>query len=271
MRPQEYFAAIDQAYAQLSGSALEERLCSLLSRCAGEFGTSDLFYGSMLNELGGFYRGQRRYPDAEGCFLEALSLFTDRLGPEHPDRATTLNNLAGTHRLMGKWDEAQREFEACLRLYGESVGTEHILYASCLNNLSLLCMDRQEYDRAGQYLAEASDILSKLPPCLDEYATSLSNLANIHYFAKRFDDAEQALKKAIELYETQLGTRTPHYHASLQTLGLVLFKKQDSKGAEQAFAKAYDAALALYGPDHPETKQLLEGLRQLRAILEDKP
>lgn len=138
----DYFEQVDLAYQTLKGPALERRLRELTDRCRAEYGERGALYGSMLNELGSYYRGQGRYEVSERAFREALELLAQSRGTDSPDYATALNNLAGTHRLMGRLKEAEREFAACLTIYRETLGEGDILYAAGLNNLSLVCLDR---------------------------------------------------------------------------------------------------------------------------------
>ena len=250
-----YYQAIDAAYGALSGEALEGRLQELLRQCRMKVGEQDPFYAAMLNELGGYYRGQNRFSESEQCFLQALAIFR-AIDHANSNLATTLNNLAGTHRLMGQYELARQEFSECLTLYRAELGPDHILYASALNNLSLVCLDQRDLDGAERYLSDAAAILSRLPQHQEEYASSLCNLANLHYFRKDGAKARTELETAIKLHETAIGTRTPHYHSALHTLGIVLL---DSGLVEEAYAalqKGATAAEALYGPSHDHTKSI---------------
>ena len=254
------FGQVDLAYQTLPPEQLEQRLRDLTQQAAEETGAASALHASMLGELGGYYRGQRRYAASEDCFCRALDILTDRLGPDHPDRTTMLNNLAGTWRLMGKFAEAEQAFRTCLDSYGRTLGTGHILYASGLNNLSLLYLDQNDYPRAAACLAQASEILSTMPDNREDYATSLCNLAGLHYGQGCFAQAEQEAASAAAIYETELGTRTPHYHAALSTLAAIRRKRGNHAGAKQAMEQAVAAAKSLFGEHHPEYLQLLQTL-----------
>ena len=70
MDPNAYFQAIDTAYGTLSGAELEQRLLQLLEQSRTEYGDTHDFYAAMLNELGGYYRGQNRFQESESCFCK---------------------------------------------------------------------------------------------------------------------------------------------------------------------------------------------------------
>lgn len=93
-----YFEKVDSAYKKLVGSDLENALKDLAVQSGEEYGTSSPFHASMISELGGYYRGQRRYSESEHYFKIALDILKHQLGEENPNYATALNNLAGTHR-----------------------------------------------------------------------------------------------------------------------------------------------------------------------------
>ena len=264
-----YYQAIDTAYGTLTGEVLEQRLLQLLRQSRGDVGSDDPFYAAMLNELGGYYRGQNRFSESEAHFLEALSIFRKK-DNVHTHLATTLNNLAGTHRLMGEFDKARQEFSEALALYAESVGSDHILYASALNNLSLVCLDQRDLDGAEQYLSQASSLLSRMPQHQEEYASSLCNLANLHYFRKESELARTELEEAIILHETTIGTRTPHYHSALHTLGVVLLDCGYVEEAYAALQKGAAASNALYGPDHAHTQSITHMAGLVKQKLEAK-
>ena len=253
MKWQEILFQIDKAY-ELPSEEAEKQLLELDRLCAEEYGKDSFFYGSMLNELGAFYKGQGRFTEAAGCFRKALGLFEVHTGPDKAACATALNNLAGTLRLAGKTDEAEALFRRCLLLYADTVGTSHVLYAAGLNNLSLVCLDRNELDRALQLQLQAAEILRSLPECRDELAVSLINLGALDQKLGRLEEAESLLNEAILLFETELGTDTPHYHTALNGRGVIRYCAGRFAEAEADFSAAAEMAERLYGPDHYEVR-----------------
>ena len=265
------FARIDAAYESCRGPALEDALRAVAADCAAENGEASPLYAAMCSELGGYYRGQARYAESESAFLRALDILRGDPGEDSPDYTTALNNLAGTCRCMGKYEEAERLFRLCLERYAVSPGRQHVLYASALNNYALLCLDRGELARAEALLAQSSEVLSALPACRDEYASALCNRSAL---LLRLDQAEEAvplLEEAAALYERELGTDTPHYHAALNSLGLARLALHDVAGAAESFRRAVSAAEALYGPEHPETQSIRRTLAQVERRQEEHP
>lgn len=267
MMVEEYLAQVDQAYESCpGGEEAEKRLIVLTEQCGDEHGRDSAAYASLLGELGGFYRGQGRYEQAEACFHRALPLLETWLGVGSPQYATTLNNLAGVHRLMGRCGQAMEEFHRCLELYRASVGECHILYASGLNNLSLVHLDLGDLETALELQRQAADILDRLPQAKGELVSSLCNQGALCQRLGRLEEAEEKLKRALVLLREELSTHTPHYHAVLNGLGVVHYAAGRFAAARDCFSQAAQAAQTLYGPDHPEVKAALTH----RALAEER-
>lgn len=250
MKQQEYFSQIDNGYASLKSSELEELLLRLEGQSVEEYGPGSSMHASMLGELGAFYRGQAMYDLSERAFSSALDILAG-LGAG-ADYATALNNLAGTHRLMGRFEQAKAEFSECMKIYRRTVGENHLLYASALNNLSLVCLDTGEAEPALNLLSRASLILAANPSARDEYASSLCNIGALLCRLEHFDDAVARLTEAVKLFETELGKDTPHYHAALNTLGMAHYRLGSFHEAHACFLQAAEAARLLYGSGHRE-------------------
>jgi len=60
-----------------------------------------------LNNLGGLYKDQGKYPHAEPLFRRALLISEETLGPDHPNVATSLENLAQLYREIGYLHKAE--------------------------------------------------------------------------------------------------------------------------------------------------------------------
>lgn len=272
MTLEEYLARVDLAYETCAGSrALEEQLTALAEQCGAEYGLDSSCYASLLGELGGFYRGQARYEESERCFQRALALLEADPGRDSPAYSTALNNLAGAHRLLGRYTEALEEFHTCLELYRAAVGERHVLYAAGLNNLSLVHLDRGELEEALALQEQVADILAGLPQAKDELASSLCNQAAVCQRLGRLSEAAEKLERALTLFRNELGTDTPHYHAALNSLGIVHYAAGRFEAARDCFAQAAQAASDLYGAGHREVQAALAHRAMAERQLEVSP
>jgi tetratricopeptide (TPR) repeat protein len=71
------------------------------------------------------YCEQRQYEQAELCYLRALSIYENVLGPEHPYIAASLNNLALLYRELGQYEQAQPLFQRALSINEKALGPDH--------------------------------------------------------------------------------------------------------------------------------------------------
>ena len=173
---------------------------------------------------------------------------------------------------MGLFDEAEEGFDECLAIYEATVGRKHILYSAGLNNCALVALDKGETDRAAQLLGEAAEILKDLPDRLDEYATSLANNAELFRLLGRYEDAEKNLLEAKDVYENRLcDTFTPHYHAILNSLGLVCMATGRFKEAADWFRKSLVYCERYYNTEHREYKATQRNLAAAEGAIKGRP
>ncbi|MBQ1891106.1 MAG: tetratricopeptide repeat protein [Firmicutes bacterium] len=268
MEVKEYFDIVDKAYKTEDNAVIEseiKRACELARQNEGE---SSAVYSAMLSELGGFYRGMTRFDECLDCFTRAAEIMKVAKGADSADYATCINNRASTYRLMGRFDDAQEELEKCLEIYEKSVGKKHILYSAALNNLGMVALNREDTDAAMEYLTESADILKELPGHLFEYGSSLANTAELYRLLGRYEEAEDNLLKAKAVYDTELNdTYTSHYHAILNSLGLVCMATHRYKEAEEWFEKALTACARYFNTEHREYKSTEHNLEVVRNIM----
>lgn len=268
MEIKEYFGIVDSAYKTEDNAFIEseiKRACELARQNEGE---GSAVYSAMLSELGGLYRGLNRFDECLDCFTKAAEIMKTAKGADSADYATCINNRASTYRMMGRFDDAQDELEKCLRIYEKSVGKKHILYSAALNNLGMVALNREDTDAAMEYLTEAADILKELPGHLFEYGSSLANTAELYRLLGRYKEAEDNLLKAKAVYDTELNdTYTSHYHAILNSLGLVCMATNRYKEAEDWFVKALAACERYFGRDHREYRSTEHNLEVVRNLI----
>jgi tetratricopeptide (TPR) repeat protein len=88
----------------------------LLERVKDAEATPDQRLVSVLNGLAGWYRGQKRYGDAEKIYQRVLKLQLDRMG-RHYDVALTHNDLGVIYTESGQFDKAEPHFKEALELW----------------------------------------------------------------------------------------------------------------------------------------------------------
>ena len=265
----EYFRIVDDAYKTEDNATIESEIKRAAELAKQNEGAESPVYAAMLSELGGFYRGMTRFDECLDCFSKAAEIMKAAKGPDSADYATCINNHASTYRLMGRFDDAERELKECLEIYERSVGKKHILYSAALNNLGMVALNREDTDSAMEYLTESAEILRELPGHLFEYGSSLANTAELYRLLGRYKEAEENLLKAKAVYDTELkDTYTSHYHAILNSLGLVCMATNRYKEAADWFEQALTACARYFDTEHREYKSTERNLQIVKNILE---
>ena len=95
-----------------------------------------------LNNLGGLYRAQGKYDEAEPLYRRALEIREKVLGPDHPYVATTLNNLGLLLAAQGKYDEAEPLYRRSLEIREKVLGPDHPDVAYSLHNLGTILYEQ---------------------------------------------------------------------------------------------------------------------------------
>jgi tetratricopeptide (TPR) repeat protein len=115
-----------------------------------------------------------------------------------------------------------------------------------------------------------------LKPDDPSLATTLSNLAGVHWKRREFDKAEPLFRRAAEIMKTAHGAESHEYGVLLSNLGALYSAWADEPSQEARRAQAIDystRALALkrkaQGERHPETATSYNNFARMNAKLSD--
>ena len=97
---------------------------------------NDPILAGSLNNVGQFYRVQRRYPEAADHFTRALAIYSAAYGDNHSLTATVINNLAGTYLADRKFDAAAPLYARGLAATERLLGRDHYAVAISLDWLA---------------------------------------------------------------------------------------------------------------------------------------
>lgn len=211
--------------------------------------------------LGRFYRGQGDYSRALAWYTECLSQCEQRLGPDHPETATSLNNLAGIYERQGAYAKAEPLHERALAIYENELGPDHSHTATSLSNLALIHQGLGAYAKAEPLFARALAIREKaLGPDHPETASSLNNLAMLYYAQSEFTKAEPLLERALTINMKALGAEHPEAACSLNNLGMLYHDQGSFTKAQALLERALAINEKALGTDHPVTARSLNNL-----------
>ncbi|HXW16371.1 MAG TPA: tetratricopeptide repeat protein [Terriglobia bacterium] len=163
-----------------------------------------------LERLGSVYRDQQNYPQAMDTFKQILAL-----GPLQGPRAELL--IIETLRLEHQPDKAMAEAEAAVKTYPK--------------NQDLAIMHATMLGEAG-HVDEAATLLQALLTHRSIDRSIYISIAQVYLQAKRFDSAEQAIQKALDL-----SPNPEDQEYALFVQGSIFERQKKYDQAEQTFKK----------------------------------
>jgi CHAT domain-containing protein/Tfp pilus assembly protein PilF len=217
-----------------------------------------------LNNLGGFYRVQGHYADAEQLIKRSLSIFERALGPNHPSLAHPLNNLAGLYEIQGRYSDAEAPYKQSLAIREKALGPEHPDVANLLNNLAELYRLQGRYAEA-EPLYERSLAIREKVFGFDhlDVALSLNNLAALRTDQGRYAEAEPLYRRSLAIKEKVLKPDHPDIALAVNNLAGVYMARGRYAEAEQFYKQSLAIREKALGPDHPDVSASLNNLAEL--------
>jgi tetratricopeptide (TPR) repeat protein len=188
-------------------------------------------------------RSEGRYSEAQGIFAE-LRREAERDQPGTGALAQALDCEALNEQAMGHYLEAERLLHRALAILAKVADDSTVAVAK--THLAELYLEERRPRDAEPLLREAAGNLSGL-----SLATSLEDLAVVDVWKQKYSEAEQLLRRALNLTEAELGGRDPLLTGSLQPLALVLTLEHRGDEAVELAERAWRIVQAASRPVPP--------------------
>jgi tetratricopeptide (TPR) repeat protein len=223
---------------------------------------------SLLNRVGDYLWGRAEYRQAKSLLEHALSTAEVRLGPEHPETATSLNNLALVLWAQGDLQAARTLHERALTIRETRLGPDHPDTATSHSNLAVILRLQGDLGHARTELERALVIYEAcLGPDHPDTALSLSRLATVLRDQGDLDRARTLHERALQIREACLGSHHPETAWTLNNLAVVLHAQGDLDRARTLHERALSIRETRLGPHHPDTAV---SLSRLATVLHDQ-
>ena len=204
------------------------------------------------------------YDQAIPLAKQALAISESKLGPSHPEVATSLSNLAMLYLAKDEYDRAEPLYQRALKIREAALGPNHVDVAASLNNLAMLYQEEGEYDRAEPLHQRALSIReTALGPEHQDVATSLNNLAMLYQAKGEQSRAATLYQRSLAIREKLLGPNHPTVAASLNNLAELYREQGDYGRAEPLYVRALAIKEKALGPTHPSVATSLNNLAEL--------
>jgi tetratricopeptide (TPR) repeat protein len=151
-----------------------------------------------------------RYREAEKAYRQALAIFKEALGEQHPSTATSYNNVAFCLQEQGKAAQALPLHEKALAIRKEALGERHPRTTDSYDNVAA-CLEA--LGKAAQALPLFQKTLAIRKAALGErHPDTAQSYGNVAYCLQAQGKTAQALplhEKALAIWRKALGERHP--------------------------------------------------------------
>jgi len=220
--------------------------------------------GRLLYETASYLKERGHYLLAESLILQALHIFEQQFGPEHPAAGDALNRLASLYREQGKFVQAEPLYLRALHIFEQQFGPEHPAAARVLSGLVRLYRQHGKDAQAEPLCQRALHIWKQQPgPEHLEMTYPLNSLGSICRRQGKYADAEAFLKQALHIWEQQPGPEHPNMAYPLTNLATLYREQGKYTEAEHLYQHALRIRESQLGPEHPYLAYPLSGLAAL--------
>jgi len=192
--------------------------------------------------LGGVYLKNGELSKAERFARLALQTREAALGPKHVDLGGPLQNLAAVYQARHKYQEARDLYGRAIVLL-ERAGSDHRGIAAARGNLAMLLAAEGDLGRAIEQAKTAVSIWETTPKGKEvQLASALNVLAAVYCRAKRWYEAEAAIRRSQDILAGTLGSGNPNLEPILRTYAQVLLQTGRKRQAKQMIERAGEIA-----------------------------
>lgn len=195
---------------------------------------------------------------------QVLGIRLRRLGPRHPQTATTWNNLGSAMMGLGRADSAVVCLAAALAVRQSAPGTAPLELAVVQGNLAAASGRLGQWSRSDSLFAAADQVY--LDAGLDNHLERANLLGNWGVMLLRSGDAEGAATRvaaAVAAWRQVVGGDHPKVGIQENNLAAILERQGRDEEAEPHYREALRIKRLAMGSDHPSTASTLNNLALL--------
>jgi tetratricopeptide (TPR) repeat protein/transcriptional regulator with XRE-family HTH domain len=218
----------------------------------------------LLNRAGIYLHTRVQYAEAEPLLKQALTIYEQTLGPEHPHVALSLSCLAALYQDQGEHRQAEPLYQRALSICEQALGPEHPDVAVNLNALALLYRQQGKYVQGESLARRALTIREQaLGPEHPDVAVTLNVLALLCEHQGKYTEAELLYERALAIREQALEPEHPDVGVSLGNLALLHYFLGKYAQGEPLARRSLIISQRALGPKHPSVSADLNALAKL--------
>ena len=254
-RIQQFMLRLFDGGDAVAGPAADLRVLTLVERGvleADALSHEPLTQADLYQHLGRLCLGLGQLDRAEPLFDKAVACRAATAGDESADLLATRLSQVELLTLQARYDESEALARSTLTTIERVLPHEHPHHAAAFRALGRVLSERGEYDAAVP-MHERAIALADVGPNTLELADSLHELANVHFYAGRYDQSEAFNRRALAIYRHVLGTTHPAVGDTLINLGAIAFERGDDRASEAFMREGLALTEAWHGPLHFRT------------------
>ena len=260
---QQFMFNLFQGNDEVVGPADSLRVVTLLGRGVQEARGLDrepAVQAELYRTLGTLYRKLGQFDRADSLLAAGLAQQRRVSGDESRAVADDLIAMGMLRIDQARYDDAEPLIRRGLAIDRRQLRAGDPALAGATGALGKLLEERGNYSAAIPVLEQAVRLGAAGDTASAEFATNLTELANSHFFAGDYVQADSIDRRLLPMDRQLYGARHPLVAGVLTNAGDVRFNRGQYTEAEPYYRQALDIAQGWYGPEHHETASALTSL-----------
>jgi serine/threonine-protein kinase len=211
----------------------------------------------LLHTLGGLYHRMGSLDRADSLLNRALQSRRGLTRGESGDVAESLVALSALRVDQARLEEAEAFAREAVGMAARNLPPNHPVFLGAQTGLGRVLQEAGRYEEAIELLETVAAQYNQGLPRGAEYAEAIGELANTHFYAGHYEQADSLNHISLDLDRRLYGPNHPNVADGLINLGAVQFQWGKYRAAEVRYREALEIMEGYYGSEHPETASAL--------------
>jgi len=252
-RIQRFVTQLFQGGDQAAGPAESLHVVTLIDRGVQEARSltgEPVIQAELFQTLGGIYQKLGKLERADTLLRDALERRAAINGDSSADVGASLVALGLLRTDQAQFAAAESLARAGLAISAAALPARHPRIAEATEVLGRVLSDKGDYPAAIPVLEDAVRLRSSTGTESAEYASSVYELANAHFYSGNYDVSDSLNRVVLDVHRRIYGERHPSVSDDLINLGAGQFERGNYAEAERFYREGFAITLAHYGRDH---------------------